>query len=461
MRRVAIDVSAGFLLLGASMAAAGARASSRRRADPEAWQDGRSRRLRSTTPRSRRRTDGVVFVGSSSIRLWDMAKSFPELPAINRGFGGSQICDSTHFADVLVVKHQPRLIVFYAGDNDIDCRQERRAGARRLPRVRGEGARVAAGDADRVHLDQAEHRAVEAARRDAGGEPADRGGLRRGRARWSSSTCGRRCSATTASRGRRCSVEDGLHMNETGYKLWTELVRPHLDSERPDARDRTITDFNRQVLTMRSVRRSALIIAPFRLASSKVRADSRSVDRMSDWPDYELLDFGDGPEAGAVWGVGARSAVPAAAGVKTANAARMARARRRVTTASARRRASGRRRSMRGRSREMTIDVPLGGESRVSRWRSSRCRRGRSACFPSSGRIGGGSPSAMRRAAGDAAEGAQPVRVHRRQHARRGGGRRRGRARRRGEERRRAGARRTPRRRGSPIGPFAGSSRTR
>lgn len=62
---------------------------------------------------------GVVFVGSSSIRMWDLEKSFPDQAYLNRGFGGSQICHSTHFFDVLVAKHKPRLVVFYAGDNDI------------------------------------------------------------------------------------------------------------------------------------------------------------------------------------------------------------------------------------------------------------------------------------------------------------------------------------------------------
>jgi len=61
----------------------------------------------------------IVFVGSSSIRLWDLKKSFPDLDVINRGFGGSQIADSVQFADRLIVKHVPRLVVFYAGDNDI------------------------------------------------------------------------------------------------------------------------------------------------------------------------------------------------------------------------------------------------------------------------------------------------------------------------------------------------------
>jgi lysophospholipase L1-like esterase/pimeloyl-ACP methyl ester carboxylesterase len=61
----------------------------------------------------------ILFVGSSSIRLWDVKRSFPELPVVNRGFGGSQIEDSTHFAERIIGRHEPRAIVFYAGDNDI------------------------------------------------------------------------------------------------------------------------------------------------------------------------------------------------------------------------------------------------------------------------------------------------------------------------------------------------------
>src|SRR5687768_5916552 len=62
---------------------------------------------------------GVVFVGSSSIRLWDLKKSFPDVPALNRGFGGSVIPDSVARVDLLVIRHKPQIVVFYAGDNDI------------------------------------------------------------------------------------------------------------------------------------------------------------------------------------------------------------------------------------------------------------------------------------------------------------------------------------------------------
>ncbi|HSQ56357.1 MAG TPA: GDSL-type esterase/lipase family protein [Gemmata sp.] len=62
---------------------------------------------------------GVLFVGSSSIVRWDLAKTFPGEDFCNVGFGGSTIPDCTHFASRIVAPYHPATIVFYAGDNDI------------------------------------------------------------------------------------------------------------------------------------------------------------------------------------------------------------------------------------------------------------------------------------------------------------------------------------------------------
>lgn len=63
---------------------------------------------------------GVLFVGSSSIRFWtSLADDFSGVPVVRHGFGGSAIADSTFYADRIVVPVHPRLIVLYAGDNDI------------------------------------------------------------------------------------------------------------------------------------------------------------------------------------------------------------------------------------------------------------------------------------------------------------------------------------------------------
>src|ERR1700749_5031409 len=64
--------------------------------------------------------NGILFIGSSSFRKWtNLVNAFPGKPVINRGFGGSQIADSTALADRIVFPYHPRLIVFYAGDNDL------------------------------------------------------------------------------------------------------------------------------------------------------------------------------------------------------------------------------------------------------------------------------------------------------------------------------------------------------
>lgn len=64
--------------------------------------------------------NAVLFVGSSTIRKWTtLAKDFPGVTAINRGFGGSEIDDSTAYASRIIVPYHPRIIVFYAGDNDL------------------------------------------------------------------------------------------------------------------------------------------------------------------------------------------------------------------------------------------------------------------------------------------------------------------------------------------------------
>jgi len=63
---------------------------------------------------------GIVFVGSSSIRLWKtLAEDFPGRNVINRGFGGSHLEDSVYYFDRIVAPYRPRAVVLYAGENDL------------------------------------------------------------------------------------------------------------------------------------------------------------------------------------------------------------------------------------------------------------------------------------------------------------------------------------------------------
>ena len=62
----------------------------------------------------------VLFVGSSSIRMWEsLATDFPGVPVLNRGFGGSRMDDVLRYADRVVFRYKPRAIVLYEGDNDL------------------------------------------------------------------------------------------------------------------------------------------------------------------------------------------------------------------------------------------------------------------------------------------------------------------------------------------------------
>lgn len=61
----------------------------------------------------------VLFIGSSSIRLWQTHVNFPKFPVINRGFGGSHISDVQYYYPQVIKKYKPSIIVFYAGDNDV------------------------------------------------------------------------------------------------------------------------------------------------------------------------------------------------------------------------------------------------------------------------------------------------------------------------------------------------------
>jgi lysophospholipase L1-like esterase len=68
------------------------------------------------------RPGSIVFVGSSSIRMWaTLDRDFPGVPVLNRGFGGSEASDVAQFAKRIVVPYKPSVVVFYAGDNDLEA----------------------------------------------------------------------------------------------------------------------------------------------------------------------------------------------------------------------------------------------------------------------------------------------------------------------------------------------------
>jgi lysophospholipase L1-like esterase len=218
------------LFLGASTAIADAK--ERIPCKPEVWAEAIAKfeKEDETMPPPK---GGILFLGSSSIRGWNVKKWFPDSPVVNRGFGGSQICDSTHYADRLVTVHEPRLVVFYAGDNDIaagkspeQVRDDFRAFVEKVRKPQPdlpivfiaikpsiarwklaeeikEANRMIAADAE--VLGNIEYLDVWPAMLDESGAPR-----------------------------KDLFVEDGLHLNATGYDLWAKLLQPLLEQEDPE-----------------------------------------------------------------------------------------------------------------------------------------------------------------------------------------------------------------------------------
>ena len=181
--------------------------------------------------------NAVLFVGSSSIRLWPTAESFAGLPVINRGFGGSHISDVNHFAERIVLKYEPGTVVFYAGDNDI-----------------------AAGKSPRQVIDDSQA-FIELIHRRLPDTLIVYLPIKPSLARWDKWP--RMSEANTAVAKLAASderleyldtatvllgddgrprpelfLDDGLHLNARGYSLWNEVLRPTL--ERPSGVDSSL-----------------------------------------------------------------------------------------------------------------------------------------------------------------------------------------------------------------------------
>ena len=63
--------------------------------------------------------NAIVFVGSSSFRMWkELQNAFPQHVVINRGFGGSSLPHVIDYADEIILPYKPKQVVIYCGEND-------------------------------------------------------------------------------------------------------------------------------------------------------------------------------------------------------------------------------------------------------------------------------------------------------------------------------------------------------
>jgi len=65
--------------------------------------------------------NGILFIGSSSIRKWtDLEQRFPDKPIIRRGVGGCELSQLVkYYTPYILFPYHPRKIFIYAGENDI------------------------------------------------------------------------------------------------------------------------------------------------------------------------------------------------------------------------------------------------------------------------------------------------------------------------------------------------------
>jgi lysophospholipase L1-like esterase len=179
--------------------------------------------------------NAILFIGSSSIRMWPgLQQAFPGHKVFKRGFGGSELSDSVAFAGRIVLPYRPKMILMYAGDNDI-------ANGKTPERILGDFKAFV----QKVHAALPQCRIAYIAVKPC---PARKQFLPKVK------STNRLIRDYTAADGTLefidiCApmlnpdgslrpelfVQDGLHMNAKGYALWESIIRPELDKYDPPA----------------------------------------------------------------------------------------------------------------------------------------------------------------------------------------------------------------------------------
>lgn len=170
---------------------------------------------------------GVLFIGSSSVRMWKtLAEDMSPAPVINRGFGGSKTGEVLAVFDRIVTPYEPGVIVYYCGDNDLGTDNTDAAAAAEGFIAFDRRARAVWPDVEIVYI-----------------------AIKASLARWNNwdamaavnemvrDYCERTPGATFADTvaptmgpdGRPIEamfLGDGLHLSEAGYEAWTGVLRP-------------------------------------------------------------------------------------------------------------------------------------------------------------------------------------------------------------------------------------------
>ncbi len=221
----------GFLCLGVLLASGCASAPRDDTAVTDAWYEPEIRAFEAADRANPIEPGKVLFTGSSSVRMWQsLAEDMAPAPVINRGFGGSQTREVLAVADRIVWHHEPSVIVYYCGDNDLGTdNTDSRAAADGFIAF-----------ADEVHERLPNTKVLYLA-------------IKPSLARWNNWPAMERANAMVAEYcdehdfaefldvaspllnasgepNEAYFLDDGLHLNGLGYARWTDVVRPRVIS---------------------------------------------------------------------------------------------------------------------------------------------------------------------------------------------------------------------------------------
>lgn len=175
---------------------------------------------------------GVLLVGSSTFKRWTNAVSdLAPLPVTNRAFGGSQTSHQLMFFEQVVPPCRPQLIVWYCGSNDIKGKKDP---ASVLKRTEEWLEKVKQLDPSTQVLLVSIHRCPQK-RKDGQLEGVD--AVNRGYEELSQRREGvfyvdvnPALESVTGESKAELYVEDGLHLNPSGYEKMATLVKPAIQS---------------------------------------------------------------------------------------------------------------------------------------------------------------------------------------------------------------------------------------
>jgi lysophospholipase L1-like esterase len=173
--------------------------------------------------------EAIVFTGSSSIRLWKTIQNdFPKSTIINTGFGGSQTHDLLKYLDALIIRFAPAKVFIYEGDNDINAQKP-------IPQIIQEHLEI---------ITRLKEKLPDATFYILSTKPSP--------SRWAlkdsylelneqmKNFCTFQSGVTfidvwtpmmdkSGKPNAKLFVEDKLHMNKKGYKIWKKAIKPHVN----------------------------------------------------------------------------------------------------------------------------------------------------------------------------------------------------------------------------------------